>query len=50
MAPITTTFRECGPARAKIASLREKQKVEKEDYRKDTNCNVCGIKPCCSMF
>ena len=34
MAPVSTKFRECGPARAKTAPLREQQKVEKEDYRK----------------
>ena len=34
MAPVSLTFRECGPARAKVAPLREQQKVEKEDYLK----------------
>ena len=50
MAPICATFRECGSMRAKIAPLREEQKVEKKIIAKDTNCNVRGIQPCCSMI
>ena len=50
MAPISTTFRECGPARAKIAPCENSRKWKRKIIAKDTNCNVGGMQPCCSMF
>ena len=50
MAPMSTTFQKCGPAKVKDCSMQEQQKVERGIIAKDTNCNVSGIQPCCSMF